>query len=334
VQNSIFGGNNRNIVRFIEAVCFGNMRLALQLFSTFLYSGATDVRKMLNIFDRDGSYDVPFHEFLKSIMLGDRAYYKEDASPLLNMFNVGTEKNSSHFTAYRLLRLLMTHRSESTTEGRGYVRLELILNSFEDLFDNREDLLSVLNRLVRYHLVEANTRSSETIMGASDVRITSAGWFYLRFLTKTFAYLDLVLQDTPVDDYAVHTALLQSVRDVDNMVDRDDLKLDRVRTRFARVSTFVDYLQDQETAEREGYGLTEEMGVLGETIVPAIRHQFDHDRDWIEYRIIQNRERYNDEAQFSDPDGAEQYLLREYVERGDGTTDDDPDQDPILREPN
>jgi hypothetical protein len=76
VEYSIFE-KNKNIQRFIEAICFGNMRMALQMFTTFLISGATDVDKMLHIFHRDGSYFVAFHEFVKSIMLGERRYYKK-----------------------------------------------------------------------------------------------------------------------------------------------------------------------------------------------------------------------------------------------------------------
>src|SRR5262249_27900082 len=54
--------HNVNIARFVESVCFGNMRLALQMFTTFLESGATDVDKMLRIHRRDGGYHVSFHE--------------------------------------------------------------------------------------------------------------------------------------------------------------------------------------------------------------------------------------------------------------------------------
>ena len=38
--------NNRKIARFIESLCFGNMRMALEMFTTFLVSGATDVDKI------------------------------------------------------------------------------------------------------------------------------------------------------------------------------------------------------------------------------------------------------------------------------------------------
>src|SRR5207248_2149928 len=101
VESSIFQ-RNHNIAGFIDALCFGNMRLALQMFSTFITSGATDVDKMLSIYRRSDAYYVAFHEFVKSIMLSERRYYKDSASPILNLFDCGAERNSSHFTALRL----------------------------------------------------------------------------------------------------------------------------------------------------------------------------------------------------------------------------------------
>ena len=118
VQYSIFD-RNKKIARFIEAICHGNMRFALQLFTSFLTSGVTDVDKMLRIYHRQGNYYVAFHEFVKSIMLGDRRYYNEDQSPIMNLFNVGAQRNSSHFTGCRLIKVLLAHRSESSPEGAG-----------------------------------------------------------------------------------------------------------------------------------------------------------------------------------------------------------------------
>ncbi|HPJ81897.1 MAG TPA: hypothetical protein PL103_06735, partial [Saccharofermentans sp.] len=175
VQHSVFSWSRR-ITRFIECICFGNMRSALQMFTTFLTSGATDVDKMLFIYRREGSYNVAFHEFLKSVMLQDRAYYKEDQSPILNIYNCTSEKNSSHFTAMRVLSLLLERRSETSPEGRGYVELSGVIGIFADIFDNVRDLTTTLDRLVNRQLVEVNTRSTLTVKGASHVRVTAAGW--------------------------------------------------------------------------------------------------------------------------------------------------------------
>src|ERR1017187_9201595 len=112
IETSIFE-QNRNIARFIEALCFDNMRLALDMFTTFMTSGVTDVDKMLTIYRASGVYYVAFHEFVKSIMLGERRYYKDRASALMNLFDCGGERNASHFTCLRIIRALSVRRGES-----------------------------------------------------------------------------------------------------------------------------------------------------------------------------------------------------------------------------
>lgn len=286
---------NERIARFIKSICYGNMRLALEMFCTFVTSGATDVDKMLKIYYRDGWYNLAHHEFVKAVMLGDRAYYKEEQSPICNVFNVGSEPNSSHFTAWRIIRSLIEHRGASTLEGVGYVALSRMIVEFESVFDNVEDFLAAINRLVSRHLVEPNTRSPETVEGASHVRVTSAGWYYVRHLVPTFAYLDLVLQDTPINNQAVEKELRNSVYEVNNLLDDEDKKLERVRARFRRVEKFLDYLEKEEQGERAEFGLAKLDTPIAESIVGWIRSKFEKERDWIDRRLSENREKYKEE---------------------------------------
>lgn len=301
VSESLFS-RNYNIIRYIEAICFGNMRSALEMFIAFLTSGATDVDKMINIYRRDGKYHVGFHEFVKSVMLAARKYYKEEQSPILNVFDCGAYKNSSHFTALRIIYVLLKYRAQASREGQGYVEITRLLSSFEDIFDNTEDFIVTLNRLLQIQLVEVNTRSTESIKGASHVRVTSAGWYYSRYLVRSFCYLDLVLQDTPFDNRQVAEDLKQSVYLVDNLYDREEDKLERVDARFKRVELFLDYLKSQEDQERSYFELPSADGShvqpIVQPIIDPIREQYESERDWIRRRIVENRERYADEIIF------------------------------------
>jgi hypothetical protein len=304
VQRSIFQ-QNPSIARFIESICFGNMRLALQMFTTFLTSGATDVDKMLHIYRRDGSYYVAYHEFVKSIILGDRQYYKEQQSPIMNVFDCGAQRNSSHFTALRLANVLGSRRREATAEGQGYAPISEILSLFEESFDNLEDCVRGLTRMVGRQLVELNSRSTETIAGARHARLTSAGWYYRRYLAKSFPYLDLVLQDTPVDDATVEQELRRKIAVVGNLSDRDDQKVERMRVRFERVALFLDYLRAEEQTERKEWGLDRLAGPIAEAFVPRISEAFEQQRDWIRRRHQENRERYADETFIDDTDASD-----------------------------
>lgn len=297
VETSIFE-QNRNIARFIEALCFGNMRLALDMFTMFMTSGATDVDKMLNLYRKQDSYFVAFHEFVKSIMLGERRYYKDQASFIGNLFDCGAERNSSHFTSLRVIHALLLRRGESNREGQGFVEIGQLVSVSEDIFDNREDFLRALTRLASRQLIELNTKSTDTIGGASHVRVTSAGWYYSRFLVKAFSYLDLVLQDTPLNDPAVERNLRTYVNQVDNLSDREDQKLERIQVRFTRVREFLDYLQGEEQREEKEFELAKRGGIWAEPFVPTIRAQVEGEIAWIDRRLKENRERFADDVRF------------------------------------
>ena len=297
VGSCIFEGK-RVIVNFIEALCFGNMRLALQMFTTFLASGATDVDKMLRIYRRDGSYSIAYHEFVKSIMLGDRKYYKETFSPVMNVFDCGIEKNASHFTCCRILSLLLQCRGQATKEGRGYFEISQAAAIFEDVFDNREDFVRSMNRLVQRQLVEVNTRSTEGIQGASHARVTSSGWYYAQHLVGSFCYLDLVLQDTPVNSEHLAKELRDSVKWVDNLYDSEDQKIERVQSRFARVEKFLDYLEAEEDEDFRRFELGRLNSLLSQRITAPLRTDFQRQKEWITRRLAENREKIMDEPFF------------------------------------
>lgn len=297
LEHSVFV-KSQNIARFIEAICGGNMRLALDMFNTFLVSGTTDVDKMLSIYRRDGVYHVAFHEYVKSIMLMDRNYYKEsDANPIMNIFECGTEKNSSHFTGLRIVRLLDQHKSEYSPEGRGFVAVQSMFNEFEAAFDNVDDVIRTANRMVRWKLIEVNNKSTESILGASHVRVTSSGLFYLETLAKNFAYLDLVLQDTPVDDLIMHSRLVELVKQVDNLGGRESEKEARLLVRFDRVETFIEYLRKEEEIELESLKFTAAGPIFRAPLIGAIEKDFAAQREWINGRLKANRGRVESEGE-------------------------------------
>ena len=251
---------------------------------------------------------MAFHEFVKSIMLGARRYYKDQASFIGNIFDCGAERNASHFASLRVIRALLLRRGESTREGQGFFEIGSLVSMSEDIFDNREDMLRSLTRLVSRQLVETNTKSTESIAGASHVRVTSAGWYYSRFLVKAFSYLDLVLQDTPLNDVAVERKLRSYVEQVDNLSDREDQKLERMQVRVNRVFEFLDYLQREEQREEKEFDLGKRGGIWTDPFVPIIRAQVVHETSWIERRLKENRERFADDIRF-EPDADELSIL-------------------------
>ena len=281
--HSLFS-KNRHIVTFIEALSFGNMREALEMFSTFLYSGATDVDKMLRISRReDEPYFVAFHEFAKSVIINDRRYYRE-AGKIINVFDRSSDPKGSHFTVLRILKYLVAHLSETHPEGRGFVALDEIMTVFIDAFDNEQDLTRQLRRLLAAQLIQADTRSTDTLQNVAYLRASSAGWYYLSTLVQSFVYLDLVLQDTPLTEEKLAVRIAQQIGEVDNLPDSHDAGA-RLSVRFSRVEAFLDYLARCEARERQEYDLDTKVGPLHTTFMDDIWHEYIRQRDWIRQRV-------------------------------------------------
>jgi hypothetical protein len=214
----------------------GNLRRALDVFASFIISGHTDADKMLSIYNLDRAYDIPLHEFVKSIGLGDQRHYQSNLSSILNLYSIGDESRPSHFTKWRLLEYLFFHRTRSSFAfGMGFIPTETIKSEFAKIGTSEIDIAESLKLLGSYALVENDIYDFKAISAA--YRITPAGRYYMRFLTGRFSYLDLVLQDTPISD----NSAFHIIKKLTVSRDMDD--------RFARVTAFAQYLNNEEERE-------------------------------------------------------------------------------------
>jgi hypothetical protein len=255
-----------HVVRLLERLTMGNMRSALSLFRTFVYSENTKVDKILEIYKthihHKVPYPVPFHEFTKSVMLGDHRYYSEAHSSVLNLFALSGYGSGSHFTAMRILTYLMLASNRSSVHfERGYVETGEILSAFAMLPAGVQEARSHLQRLLKSNLLEGDTGVASDIDRCRALRATAAGEYYLTFLVRAFAYLDLVFIDTPISDNAVMTRL-RELRDA-----RD------VAGRFERVDLFLEYLNKEEIREHESLPALASVGSFQTPLIPAIIEQ-------------------------------------------------------------
>lgn len=269
LRRSVFD-RNKNIARLIEAVSFGNMRLALLLFNNFIISGATNTPEILQRFRVSGGYSVPFHQFAKSVILGDYRYYKQSRSLILNLFDLTEARNASHFTALRILNFSAGNFGAQKT-AEGFVDLQALINAMVDEFDNEEDVLGTILKLIELNrqLLEPDTRRGDTLEGADSIRVTSAGQYYLHYLVKSFAYLDLVWQDTPVATAGLCERLARMMPDTE------------MGTRFARVEMFLEYLNEQEQAELTERSLPQSVDVFHGPFLARIREQYEREKAFI-----------------------------------------------------
>jgi len=236
------------------------------MFNSFITSGATDMRKILRIYNTYKYYTVPYHEFAKSVILGDYRFYKEERSPILNLFDLTATRNASHFTTLRILNFLVAYADTEQT-GEGYVELNKLISAFADSFDNEDDCLKTILKLIqlRRQLIELDTRRVDSLAGAYTIRITSSGRYYLKYLCHTLEYLDLVWQDTPFTMRAISASLAKLIYSTE------------IDDRFHRVEIYLKYLNEHEQRELTECGIGEHKGAFG-PFMPQIKTDFQKQR--------------------------------------------------------
>jgi len=286
--------NMRKTRFFLESIAMGNLRRAMEAFSDFIISGHTDADKMLSIYNIDDEYDIPLHEFIKSIGLGDQRHYQSNLSAILNLYSIGDESRPSHFTKWRLLEYLYFHRTRSSSAfGIGFIPTQTIKSEFAKIGTSEIDIVESLKLLGSYALVENDVYDFKTISAA--YRITPTGRYYMRFLAGRFSYLDLVLQDTPISD----TSTFHLIKEIIGSKDMDD--------RFARVTAFVHYLNNEEEREYPVIISTSESMPLRKKLTPTLLRELEEDKRFIRRGMARRRERYKGEATpYSPKDAAAQ----------------------------
>jgi hypothetical protein len=237
VKDTIFKSYRRSVTSFVSGTSGGDIRRALELFARFLVSGNIKVREILDIHRRSGSYTIAEHQFVKSIALGNRRYYSEETSFLMNIFEID-EFSKSHFLKLKILHYAEDRASIESPLERGFITINELLRHAYDVFIPREAIEGSLLDLARYGLILLNTRSRKDLDGASHFRITECGSYFLHVLPTRFSYLDLVLADTPIAD-------LNLVDKLRVMLPNKDLEV-----RFQRTRAFIKYLEEMEEREQ------------------------------------------------------------------------------------
>lgn len=245
---------NGDIIKMISCVSGGNMRFALDLYRDFMSSGNTNINKIMRITNKktiSGNnhkrYRMPFHEFAKSAILGSRRYYKGSAARVTNVFSRASAPDASHWTACRILGRLASARSSPSLHGEGFVKTVDLIREYRESFGRSDDFSAVVGNLLLQGLLESEPPREKSIDETVALKITATGNYYWEFLVGSFAYLDLVFVDTPIDEIDLAKKLAGLAE-----LEKDDYELSfYTNFRIERVKLFVDYLCARDTREIE-----------------------------------------------------------------------------------
>jgi predicted type IV restriction endonuclease len=241
IKASLYRENtqSKKIVEFINNVSTGNMREALRMFNSFIVSGNTNVQEMFNKHEESGSYQLSYHQLIKSIMLGEYRHYSQERSHIMNVYDFDYSITDSPFHLLRILRYLLISANKKSPIGRGYLSIDELIIKFETLAIPRKVVFDSFSRLVAFNLIEFDNQTKKNIKSASFVKLTASGKYYLETLTSEFTYLDLVLVDTPISDIS----FVEHIRK-----DIQSLEFD---ARLKRAREFIHYLKETEIEENK-----------------------------------------------------------------------------------
>lgn len=286
VQNSLRSSRRMGgeILRFINEMSGGNMRLALDFFRTFLVSGNTDVGEMLDIDRQDRErggigYQIPFHHAIKSIILENSRIYSESRSKVMNLFGLSPEYSSSHFLNLRILDYLHGRMAYETVHGRGFVDIDSLLLEGEKLSISGRAIEESIKEMAYFGLVQFENQSKTGYDTAAYVRITNSGTYYLKELVDKFVYLDLMWMDTPMLDETRVQELLEYVVELKGYKVFTDLE-----DRFRRTEIFLGYLREMEEMEFANNPEFNESNLASRHFLPEIVKSFQEQKQYIELR--------------------------------------------------
>lgn len=244
IYKTLFLEKNSEILQFLEQTSFPNIRLGLDKFNDFLISGHTKVEEYM----ASDSYNIPIWEFIKSVALESNYYYNHKTSKIHNLF-YPSNSNSSHFTKIRILKYLY-NEAENNSFNESFIAVEALKNLFVQAGYTRDIILEEIDLLIHYNLISCENFNSDTENKTPNVeifqvKITQGGIYYINNLINTFAYLDIILEDTLIYDENFYDEMLA------NFSPPDALGKKIIHKRLKTVKIFIEYLKKQEFSEHQ-----------------------------------------------------------------------------------
>ncbi|WP_159096517.1 hypothetical protein [Miniimonas sp. S16] len=190
--------HNGPLLALIDNLAGGNMRRALDFVTQFIGSGHVDTAKIIGVETRDpGSYRIPLHEFLRSLLHGDGEYYDPQVSPIANLFTLDRQHPACHFLIPITLQYVRSRGDAA--DSSGYIDLDDVYQHMQGQGFTQDAVTFALAQMARHRLVEAPLDDFDP--ATSDrARITTVGAYTLANLPRLFTYCDAVVVDTPILD--------------------------------------------------------------------------------------------------------------------------------------
>lgn len=247
IMRSEFSNHKSPLTSFLGACSHGDTRLSLDLFSSFLLSGYTNVDEMISV----GRWEFQIHQVIKPVMVPTRYFYDESLSDIPNIYQLRSNRHASHFTGLRILRKI-SKGSDKTSPS--YHPIAELKTYFSEVFNMVDDFEKNVDILLKHSFIESNNRLDSYSSEVDSIKVTNYGLYMIEELAFYFTYLDLICTDCGMYVEKTSNYLCEAARQEYSLFSKGD-RLERVKVRLERAEHFIDYLCDEENREKELYSL-------------------------------------------------------------------------------
>jgi len=236
------------ILECITAISNGNIREQLEMIYSLLISGQTKIDEYFWTYARDEQRNIPFHEFLHSLLHEDRKFFDEGLGHrFINIFEPAPRSNSSHFTALRILKYLeLVLGQTGELRQTDFVTDDDIFSEFGDYGWSKDEISFHMHRLANFGVLMPESGDIKDSVSQQPCALTKSGIYYASTLYQEFSYFSAMACDTSIGVPDLANDIGQTLH--------DNIQSAKIPLNIRRKISekFVGYLDSKEQSEIKG----------------------------------------------------------------------------------
>ncbi|MDP2363056.1 MAG: hypothetical protein Q8M94_04720, partial [Ignavibacteria bacterium] len=197
------------------------------LIREFLSSGHVSADKAIHLYGQQNTYRFPQHEFFKGAILGQRKYYREEESKVLNLYDSKLSSSFLRLLRLKILSVLVQKSTLATYEGDDF---EEITNILYQIGISSQDVFKAMNDLLNKNLIWTNDRLALT--NNSKILPNRLGGYMYKEMSHRFMYFEPCVIDSSIYDEQIWSELKQITEQIEETTGLEKIKLRIERARI------------------------------------------------------------------------------------------------------
>jgi hypothetical protein len=145
---------------------------------------------------------------LQALILCDYNYFNQRQSNfILNIFTIDPDEITSPLAKISILQLLLDQKHKYQSEEKIYLKVEQVQDYLEPIGFERSFLVSHLQKLLEFRLIEPYDPNEEKVYEMQRIRITPAGSLHYQFSMSNPTYVAHMGLTTAIRDYSIAASI-------------------------------------------------------------------------------------------------------------------------------